>query len=325
MTFLTLLQESFTSWLWLFGAPIRDTNILWILVPIWVSWFFTEFFQEKRGTGFGNAITNGGVSIWVAIDWSRHLTNSLASGDIATDYTLYVKFALSAFVLVYGIVVIVKGLKRKKFASIGGRIRVITYILVMFTPIIYDTSQINLMNIVSILIYFPVFYFLLEIIERIVPDSKALATDKDSNGGPDPSASGGLDGPFSTKLSEAGQGSIGGSDPTANPFDKPTGTTAEQGQPGVAPSGQAPGQPQPPRQNPFSSPQADPRQSAPNMQPRPNPNSNLNPQMRGQPNPNPQGRGPFQQPQGQQPPQYQEPDFDRLPDKDKVKKNPFSE
>ena len=323
MTFLTLLQESFTSWLWLFGAPIRDTNILWILVPIWVSWFFTEFFQEKRGTGFGNAITNGGVSIWVAIDWSRHLTNSLASGDIATDYTLYVKFALSAFVLVYGIVVIVKGLKRKKFASIGGRIRVITYILVMFTPIIYDTSQINLMNIVSIMIYFPVFYFLLEIIDSIVPDSKALTTDKSGDEGPAPVSSSSMDSPFSTKPTVASQGSIGGSDPTANPFGQNDKSAAEQGRPGVDPSVEVPRQP--PRQNPFSSPQADPRQSAPNMQPRPNSNPNLNPQMRGQPNPNPQGRGHFQQPQGQQPPQYQEPDFDRLPDKDKVKKNPFSE
>ena len=175
---LNIIRDAFFSWLWLFGAPIKDANILWIIIPIYVSWFFTEFFQEKKGTGFGNAITNGAVCIWVAIDWFRHITNGLTDGLIDTDYTLYVKYGFSAFILIFGIIVIIKGLQRKKFAHFGGRIRVITYILVMFTPIIYETAEINVMNVVPIFVFSPIYYLLLELIVFIVPDSKALEEDK---------------------------------------------------------------------------------------------------------------------------------------------------
>ena len=174
---LEIIKESFFSWLWLFGAPIKDFNILWIIIPIYVSWFFTEFFQEKKGTGFGNAITNGAVCIWVAIDWFRHITNGLTSGLIDADYTLYVKYGFAGFILIFGIIVIVKGLQRKKFAHFAGRIRVISYILIMFTPIIYQTAEIKAINIIPIFVFFPLFYFFLEIIVRIIPDSKAFEED----------------------------------------------------------------------------------------------------------------------------------------------------
>lgn len=178
MAILDTILDAFSSWLWLFGAPIKDFNVLWIIIPIWISWFFTEFFQEKRGTGFGNAITNGAIPIWVAIDWSRYITRGLAEETVMTDFTLYVKYGLAAFILIYGLVVIIEGLHKKEFAHFGGRIRVITYFLVMFTPIIYGTAAISVMNIVSIFVFFPVFYLLIELIVRVIPDSAALSADK---------------------------------------------------------------------------------------------------------------------------------------------------
>ena len=177
-TILNTVKDAFFSWLWLFGAPIKDINILWIIIPIWVSWFFTEFFQEKKGTGFGNAITNGAVCIWVSVDWLRYITKGLTDNTISTNYTLYIKFAISGLIFIFGIMVIIKGLQRKKFASFGGRIRVITYILVMFTPIIYETASIAAMNIVPIFVFFPLYYLFLELVVFVVPDSKALAEDE---------------------------------------------------------------------------------------------------------------------------------------------------
>jgi hypothetical protein len=178
MPFLDLAWEAFSSWLWLFGAPAKDFNVLWIIIPIWLSWFFTEFFQEKHGTKFGNAITNGAIPIWVGIDWIRNLTEGIAAGTVETNYTLFVKFGVAALALVFGLVVIIEGLKRKEFAHIGGSIRVITYILVMFTPIVYGTAEISLMTISVIFIFFPVYYYFIELIVRIVPDSKAIETDE---------------------------------------------------------------------------------------------------------------------------------------------------
>ncbi|MFP4118096.1 MAG: hypothetical protein ACLFTR_04180 [Candidatus Woesearchaeota archaeon] len=314
MSFMNLLQESFTSWLWLFGAPIRDINILWILIPIWVSWFFTEFFQEKRGTGFGNAITNGGVSLWVAIDWARHLTNDLASDNITIDYTLYTKFALCGFVLIYGLVVIIKGLKRNKFASIGGRIRVITYILVMFTPIVYDTSSINLMNIVSIFIYFPLFYFILEIVDRIIPDSKALETDKETKkAGADTAIGAGLDNhssPFAADTSMQ-HGNDNGMNQGSNNQPSPA--------PNSNPFSQGGSKTQPVPENQRNGiPEGQPSMSRNPNRPTPNPAQRQAPNQ-------PQMQKRYLQPQQQPRQQYQEPDFNRLPDKEKYKKNnPFS-
>ncbi len=307
MSFPSLAQEAFVSWLWLFGAPIRDLNMLWILVPIWVSWFFTEFFQEKRGTGFGNAITNGGVSIWVAIDWTRYLTNSLSGGEASMGASIYIKFALCAFLLIYGIIVIVKGLKRDKFASIGGRIRVITYILVMFTPIIYGTADINVMNMTAILVFFPIFYFVLEGVDRIVPDSKALATDKDI---PDSKAESSAK-PSDPFAKDAFGTQAPGEKPTQgidNSQDNPFGPKKEPMGPMNNPQNPSPGPQR--RPQPGFMPGQSAKQRPPGQQP---------PQRQGMP----QGQQgmPQQQPQRQQ---YQEPDFERLPDRDKMKKNPFA-
>ena len=40
-----------------------------------LNWISTEIFQEKIGTGLGNAISNATVIFWVSIDWTRLLVN----------------------------------------------------------------------------------------------------------------------------------------------------------------------------------------------------------------------------------------------------------
>lgn len=177
MAFIETVWELFLSWLELFIAPVDDIEIIWILAPIWISWFFTEFFQEKKGTHFGNAITNGAIPIWVAIDWTRYLVTGIEDGSITSGSHLIIKFVISGFILFYGLFVIVEGLKTKSFVHYAGRIRVITYILVMFTPIIYGVVEISWSFLISIFVFFPLFYFFVELLDKITPDSGALKVD----------------------------------------------------------------------------------------------------------------------------------------------------
>ena len=63
----------------LFVLPFKHTQMLWLLIPIWATWFFAEFFQEKHGTSMGNAITNSVVVIWGSIDCTRQTVNMTAA------------------------------------------------------------------------------------------------------------------------------------------------------------------------------------------------------------------------------------------------------
>ena len=47
--FLPAVVGAFVDWLRIFAAPFENPDMLWIIVPIWASWLFAEFFQEKKG------------------------------------------------------------------------------------------------------------------------------------------------------------------------------------------------------------------------------------------------------------------------------------
>lgn len=148
----------FLGWLLVFISPFKNLNMLWIIVPIYVNWIFTDFFQERRRTSFGNAITNGAVTLWVSIDWIRTLMNSWEGFDLI----IFFKFVLIVLVFIYGAVIIVQGIRGKDFVTKFGRVRETSYVMLMFTPIIYGVLELNLLNILAIVLFFPVFYFLIE-------------------------------------------------------------------------------------------------------------------------------------------------------------------
>jgi ABC-type multidrug transport system fused ATPase/permease subunit len=163
----------FLAWLWIFILPILNPNLLWIIVPIWISWFFAEFFQEKKSTGFGNAISNGVIPMWVAIDWTRQLVSELVEKNIKFGSQTAAKFTICLIIFTYGLTIIISGVRGRQFVKYLGRIREVTYVLLMFTPIIYGVLEISWQTVLAILVFFPVFYYLIEIIDRITPDPKA--------------------------------------------------------------------------------------------------------------------------------------------------------
>ncbi len=162
----------------LFVAPLRDFNMLWIIIPLYLNWIFTEFYQEKKGTSFGNAISNGVTLLWVGADWGKTAVAAFTSGAIGFDATFAVKLAVALVTLAYGLLIIILGIKVKKIEHYLGRIRVITYFALMLTPIFYGAVQPDSLTIIAILAFLPVFYLIVEVIDRILPAPKAFGEEE---------------------------------------------------------------------------------------------------------------------------------------------------
>lgn len=179
ISFLSLLWSSilavwhlFVHWLSIFAAPIEEPEMFWIIIPIWINWFFTEFFMEKHGTTFGNAVSNGAIPILASLDWTRYLYRLLADGLLKFSFGVFVKFALAFVVLAYGAFVIIAGIKIKKIVYYVGRIRWITYVLLMITPIIYSVIDFSLQTLLAIMIFFPLYWWVIEALDRLTPEPK---------------------------------------------------------------------------------------------------------------------------------------------------------
>lgn len=145
----------------------------WIIVPVWTNWFFTEFFQEKRGTSFGNAISNGAIAIFASIDWTRYMYRLYTDGIIRSfTFGVFLKVIVSLGVFAYGLYVILLSIKTHKLVYFIGRIRWVTYLLVMFTPIVYNVIRMDFYTLLAIIVFFPLYYWFIEIFDRITPEPK---------------------------------------------------------------------------------------------------------------------------------------------------------
>lgn len=175
------IWQLFTEWLGLFAAPVLNTELLWISIPIWANWIFAEFFQEKRGTSFGNAISNGVVPLFVGIDWMRYLTNSLESMYEVNWWVVGLKYAICGIVMLYGLIIIILGISGHQMTRHIGRIREVTYVLLVFTPVIYGIIDLSWSFLIEIIVFFALWYYVIEWIDRKLPDPKAIELDKQSN------------------------------------------------------------------------------------------------------------------------------------------------
>ena len=177
IAFASWLWELFLDWLYLFVSPFWNFQVMWIIIPIWLAWFFGELFQEKEGTNFGNAISNGVVPFWVGLDWTRLLVNGLLGQKIVWSPLLAFKFLICFGVFVYGVFILVQGVRGSEVVRYIARIRQITYIMAVFTPIIYGIVPLSPRYFLAIALFFPLFYFLIEFIDNKLPNPKALEMD----------------------------------------------------------------------------------------------------------------------------------------------------
>ncbi|MEM2874325.1 MAG: hypothetical protein QW063_02695 [Candidatus Nanoarchaeia archaeon] len=145
-------------------APIKQPDMLWILIPIYLNWVFTDYFQERKGTDFGNAMTNGAVALWAGMDWIRQTVKISEFG-----ITTLVKIGIGALFILYGLFIMIESAKAKPIAKYIGRVREVSYFMIVTTPIFYSLIPIDLITLAAILLFFPIFYGLAELIDRLLP------------------------------------------------------------------------------------------------------------------------------------------------------------
>ncbi len=176
ISILLWLWATFKEWLSIFIAPLQNFSMLWIIIPIYLNWIFTDIYQEKKGTSLGNAISNGVVVLWVGIDWARTLINQ---GILSAGWAMFlIKIAIALVAFAYGLIIIIEGIKAKKITHYIGRIREVTYFCLMFTPIFYGVIKPTFTVFAAIIIFFPLFYGIVELIARITPNPKTYEEDE---------------------------------------------------------------------------------------------------------------------------------------------------
>jgi len=168
-------------WFELFAAPIMHPELLWITIPIFLSWIAAEFFQEKLSTSLGNAISNGVVVLWVGLDWVRTIINKILfslNGVARIDWSIEItKIVIATLVFLYGAIIIIDGIRAKEYIKFFGKIREVTYVLLMFTPVMYGVVPIEWRTFLAMALFFPIFYYVIEAIDVYTPDPKAAKKD----------------------------------------------------------------------------------------------------------------------------------------------------
>jgi len=182
LSILAFVWDLFTDWLFLWIAPIKNFEALWILIPIYIAWILTEFWQEKNRTSFGNAIANGVIPLWAGIDWSRYLVHSLRDGA-PLNGNMYLKFLVCFLAFLYGTTIIVEGIRGKEWIHFFGRIREVSYAMIVFTPVIYDIIGLTWKYLLSIIVWFPLFYYIVQWIDERTPAPKSLSMDQSGKSG----------------------------------------------------------------------------------------------------------------------------------------------
>ena len=156
----------------LLTAFTKNFSMAYVLIPIYLGWFIADYYQERRGTSFGNAISNGFMGLWVGLDWLRTASSIYSqSGDLLLTA---LKGIFAVGMLVYAGLVMRAAAQGKKIAHFVGRIREISYFAIVFTPIVYGVVDLDLLTIVSAILFFPIIYGIAELIDYyILPPSRA--------------------------------------------------------------------------------------------------------------------------------------------------------
>lgn len=178
---LSTVGAAFIDWLRMFAAPLKNLEMLWIIIPIWCAWIFSEFFQEKKGTSFGNAITNGAVMLFVGIDWAKHIMHQINAGSLSLGSEAIAKLSIAAVIIVFGLFIVYLGIRARSFVRVIGRVRETTYLTLMFSPIVYGVVDFSLHNLIIILFFFPVFYLMVEILDKVLPTPKTFKVEEEES------------------------------------------------------------------------------------------------------------------------------------------------
>ncbi len=125
----------------------------------------------------GNATTNGAVILWVGIDWIRFIIRNYDGFSLL----LILKILLCLITIGYSCLIIYEGVKGRTLVKYIGRIRVVSYFILVLSPVIYNLIKPDWKYFLAILIFFPVYYYLIELVDHITPDPKTITGGEDES------------------------------------------------------------------------------------------------------------------------------------------------
>ena len=147
----------------IFISTLTNIEIIWITYPIYITWFAMEFLVERKEIKYSHSLANSIIFSWVSIDWLRdlYLNNEL------NDYN---KLIITIFFLFLSLFILIASIKRKKIAKLLGKTGFFSYFQIMFTPFIYGIIEFNYINFLSVIIFFPLIYITVYVIDKLLPE-----------------------------------------------------------------------------------------------------------------------------------------------------------
>jgi len=147
----------------IFISTLTNIEIIWITYPIYITWFAMEFLVERKEIKYSHSLANSIIFSWVSIDWLRdlYLNNEL------NDYN---KLIITLFFLFLSLFILIASIKRKKIAKLLGKTGFFSYFQIMFTPFIYGIIEFNYINFLSVIIFFPLIYITVYVIDKLLPE-----------------------------------------------------------------------------------------------------------------------------------------------------------
>jgi len=175
MQVIIFISLRFQEWLsTMFIIPFQSMDMLWLLVPVWISWWFAEYFQEKHGTSLGNATSNAVVVLWGAIDCARQTVNLLAKKSILGTLNISLRFTLASLIFLYGGTIVYLGIKGNPLIKYIARIRVVTYVFIQFVPVFYNAIPLSFNHILASILFYPIFHYAIELLDYLMPDPVSI-------------------------------------------------------------------------------------------------------------------------------------------------------
>ncbi|MFZ8800825.1 MAG: hypothetical protein ACO2ON_01435 [Candidatus Nanopusillus sp.] len=146
----------------IFLSTLTNEKIVWITYPVYIVWFSLELLEERIKFTYGNSLANSIIFSWVSIDWLRYIY-------LHNEFDNYNKLILTIFFLSLSIFILIASLKRKKIAKILGKTGFFAYFQIMFTPFIYGIIEFTYINFLAVIIFYPLIYFTIYVIDKLVP------------------------------------------------------------------------------------------------------------------------------------------------------------
>ena len=160
----------------------KDFNMAFAVIPIYLGWFISDYYQERKGTSFGNAIANDFMGLWVGIDWIRNSYNIYIEAQTPSLGFMIVKLLIAVGMLGYAFVVMRAAARGQKIVHYIGRIREIAYFAIVFTPIVYEVVPLDGLTLAAAVLFFPIVYGLAEFVDYyfLPPSGAELAEESEA-------------------------------------------------------------------------------------------------------------------------------------------------